>query len=359
MGRLGLNLAVWLAGSVLLVAGCNPGQSGPNPGLKITTTSESAAEAKTIFLVLPGAPEGFLPIWVLIAQREAGALNAIFRISGPAPGEPPSKQGDSIRRAVGDGAQALIVVPADEPDTAVALAEVAAKQIPVVLLGKPLAANGSPVKSSFTVVAPAPFGPSARQIVGAALGDAKKNGRPGDGIALILSNAEADPFAPERSAALKAAAEAAGVRKAEVLTFDGEPATATRLVVDAIKAQPDVVAVLADDDLSLMAAIKARRDLKGNPNVFLGGYVGLRGPTSAMAFFQVSGFVEFRADQLAKLAVKEALDQALGKPAGPRIEQSMKLSRGTAPDNFEEPIPNKRTIGLPPANEEDPSPAPK
>jgi len=332
MGRLGSGARVGLAWAVVLGAGCGSEQFAPPPGLKAVTTSESVAPSKTIFMVLPGPPDGDLESCALAAQQEAGIQQAIFRLVGPGPTDPPSKQGEMIRRAVGDGADALVVLANEDPDTARALAEVSEKGTAVILFGRPVAARQG--KPPLILVAPEPFVITAKRLVEAAMADAVKNGRPADGEALILSTRKGDIYAADRVSALKAAAEAAKCRKVEVIPFDGLPDDAVRGIEETAKSRPDLAVILAEGDEAMELAIKVRRALKGQPLTFVGGYAGLHGQFSANPYFQESAFVEFRPDSLARLAIRTALAKASGEVVGPVMTFEPRFNRGSGSTSF-------------------------
>jgi len=335
MGRSGSGLRVGLLGAVLAGAGCGSDQFAPPKGLKAVTTSESAEPSKTVFMVIPGPPGDDLELCALAAEREAGNRRAIFRLAGPGPGDPPSKQAESIRRSVGDGADALVVLANDHPDTAAALAEVVAKGTTVVLFGRAVATKEG--KSPFILVAPEPFAITARQVVEAALADARKNHRPADGEAIILSSRKGDLFAADRVAALKAAAEAAKCRKVEVIPFDGTPEGAVKGLVETAKGRPDLAIILAEGDESMELAVKTRQALKGSPLAFVGGYAGLHGTFSANPYSDESAFVEFRPDNLARLAVRTAVAKAQGEEVEPVVTLESKFNRGSGSISFETP----------------------
>jgi len=354
MGRLGSGVRFGLACSVALAAGCGSEQFAPPPGLKVATTSESTAPSKTIFLIIPGPPDLDLEYAAMSAQREAGLLKAIFRLAGPAPGEGPTKQGDAIRRAVADGAQALVVYPVDAPETAPALAEAAAKGVAVVLVGRVVAAAAG--KPPFTLVVPAPFAASAKQVVATAIADAKKNGRPGDGEALVVAIKKGDAYSADRVAALKAAAESAGCRKVETVAFEGAVDAALPAMLERARAIPDLTLILAEGDEALELAIKARQGLKGSPLAFVGGYAGVHGMFQPNSYERESAFVEFRPENLAKLAIRTAVALAEGGTSEARVELEPRFNRGSGTTIFDparlervEPVERTPPLTSPPA----------
>src|SRR5207248_93539 len=127
-----------------------------------------------------------------------------------------------VREAVGrhPPPQVLIVEPAEPADSDLARAvwEARAAKIPVILLGRPLAAASrsdpkpaSPPPAPEILVAPPPFADSARELVAAAIRNAKNAKLKPERGALILVNTAADFLSADRLAALRAALQAAGI----------------------------------------------------------------------------------------------------------------------------------------------------
>ena len=328
----GWRLGLIGAGALALGAGCGSDYFAPPKALKAVSTSESAAPAKTVYMVLTGPPDAEMEILGKAAQREALDHRAIFRLAGPGPGEPTSKQAAAIRKAIEDGTDALIVVPNDEPSTPIALEEARDKGIPVVLLGR--AIPPVPGKPPYILVKPEPFAETARRLVETAQADAVKNQRPGDGEAILFSPKAGDVFAAERLAALKAAAEAARFRKVEVVRFEGTPEAALKAALEDAKKRPDLVVLLGDGDEGTELAIRLRYALKGSPLAFVGGYAGTRGQFSPNPYFDESAFAEFRPDNLARLALLTALARASGESGDPVVTLPTKFNRGRGTTSF-------------------------
>ena len=319
-----------LAALAVVAQGCGhdpfspPKRSTPSPSAEVNRPSKAVYLA----MVTPGPPTDDVQAWSLRAQREANNLQAIFRIMGPTPDESPSAQPDVVRKAVADGASALIVVPGDSTGLGKALAEAEAKGVPVVLLGRAIAApDGS---KPFTVVEHGDFDASARAIVAATLEDAKKAGRPADGTAIVMVDRATDSSSGRRVAALKAAAESSGFRK--VVTVPFEPTrddSAKVAVLEAVKANPEVSVVLADDSESMIGASKARVELQAKPAFFVGGYVDYGVPkASYLPPTRESCFVEGRFVDLASMAVRIAMARLRGEQVEGRTVLASKFARG-------------------------------
>ncbi len=317
-------------GSIFVASGCDS-ELPPRPTLKRGLGSASAPEegAKTVFMVIPGPPDVDVELWSMAGQREAGDSRAVFRLSGPGPSVPSLDQAAIARKAVADGASALVVVAGEAPDLPAALAEAEAKKVPVVLLGKPL---GPPAGSpAFTHVRPGSFEPAARKVVEAAKADARTLGLPDDFTTIILVDQDGDLYSSARVAALKGAAEAAGLKKIELVSFkSGEGAKVALL--SALKEHPDAAIVLCDDDDAMLAASRARMDLDRKPTIVVGGFAGSRGMWEPSYYANESSFVECRNEKLAKLAVRTALEKSRGESVPAVVELEPKFNRGRGAD---------------------------
>lgn len=323
MSRSVASFRVGLMWSALLASGCGPDRFSvpPRPGSASTAEPESA---KTIFFVGTGSRDEREQIYAYATQREANSRQAIYRPAGTAPGGQPG----AIRKALADGASALIVVPGDAPDLGAALAEAESKQVPVILLGRevPAPAGSGP----FTVVVQQPYEESARRIVATTIEDAKKAGRPGDGVAKILFDLRDKDDSAPRVEALKLAAEAAGLRKVEVVPIQGPPGEASAAAVfDLLGKDKELTIILVDGEEVMQGVSKARIKLAANPPIFVGGFIGNTSGSSPVIFGRESCFVQVYPEDLGRLATRTALARLRGEPAEPRVVQSTKFNRGT------------------------------
>jgi ABC-type sugar transport system substrate-binding protein len=299
---------------ILVAPGCGKDPFAPPTRLKPTSTSGEVEEPRPPFLVylVPGVPKGDLEVWGTRAQVEANDKRAIFRIMGPGPGETPDKQPEIVRKALTDGASALIVYPGDSPELPKALAEAESKGVPVVLIDKALVPpEGS---KPFTMVEHGVFDEMARKIVAATIDDLKKAARPLDGTALVLVDKVVDGTSGRRVSSLKSAAEAAKFRQVVPVSFDASVENSAKLaVLEAVKANPDVSVVLADDAEGLMGAGLARAESRGKPVFFVGGFTDYRTSQVYMPPVRESCYVEGRYSELGGLAVVTALARLRGE----------------------------------------------
>jgi ABC-type sugar transport system substrate-binding protein len=278
-------------------------------------------------MIFPSLPSGEEEVWAILAHREANSQRAIFRPIAPPPGQSPSAQPELVRKAIADGATALVVVPGDSPDLARALADAESKNVPVVLLGRPIDAPAG--SKPFTYVEHEPFGPLAKRIVSTTLGDVKKSGRPMDGTVLLISDKVTDRPSADRLAALKSAVEAEGLTSIVNATFDSAtPGSAKAAVLDAVKSHPDVIMALADEGEGILGASTARISLGGQPAFFVGGFAGYRAAIGTIPLQKESCFVDGRVDELARFAVVTALKRLKGESIEGRVDQGSVFYRG-------------------------------
>ncbi len=333
-----VSLSVFRAGAwiglgflAFLAVGCGhdpfAAPSRPTP----TRTNATIESAKTIFMIIPGKPEDEVQLWAIWADREASDQHLVFRAMGPPPAEPTTTESEVVRKAPGDGASALIVVPDDSKDLPQTLADAEAKGVPVILLGRTIPAPpGSP---PFASVTPAPIEEWAGRIVSTTLADAKKAGRPGDGTALIVTDKHPDSSSAERVALLRAAAEKAGLKPAETVTYDGEVTNAAKLaVIEAAQAHPDLAVVLTADGEGMHGASQARVELKGKPTFFVGGFVGYRAESSLLNFSSESCYVDGKVEQVGRQAALNIIARLRSEPIDEHATVKLELSRGLSQD---------------------------
>ena len=122
--------------------------AGPRPG--------GAGGQRTLFLIaneVPGEdPEGWFTYRASRGERRADDFPVP---AGPEPGRPTPPRAELVRRAIADGASAILVTPKGDAQLPKALAEAEAKGIPVVLIGRPVTPPAG--SKPFTTVAPGPL----------------------------------------------------------------------------------------------------------------------------------------------------------------------------------------------------------
>jgi ABC-type sugar transport system substrate-binding protein len=317
--------------SLLMATGCGQDPFGAPARSSPPVSTEDIQTAKAIYMVIPSRLEGEVEVWGILAQREANDKKAIFRLMGPTPDQPVLNQSEVVRKAVDDGATALIVIPGDSADLAQTLVEIEAKGVPVVLLGRTIAAPAG--AKPFTYVDHEPCGPLAKRIVATMLEDLKKAKRPTEGTVLLIMDKSPDPNATARMGTIKTALEGVGLRSVVEVTFDGNVAGDSQAVtLEAVKSHPDVIMAIADEGEGIQGASRARISLGGEPAFFVGGFAGYRKSMNTLAFQTESCYVEGRVDELSRLAVVTALKKLKGEPITQqegRVELPAIFNRGS------------------------------
>ena len=319
---------LWLGILVLtlVVSGCGD-PFGPPSRPKRASTTEEPEKTKVIYYIVPGPAEGDVLAWGMAAQTEANLHQVIFQIKEPGPDDPADPQPSIVRKAIEEGASALLVVPGDSPELPKALAEAESKKIPVVLIGRSI--PPPPGSKPFTMVDHTPFEATAKRIVATTIEDIKKTTRPVEGTALVVVDQKTDATSAKRVEALKAAASTAGFTHVSTISIDGSKLEAAKdIVTDAIKLHPDVAVILADNTPAMLVASMARAELMGKPIFFVGGYVHYSNTPITMPFPRESCTVEGRYDELARLGVLTLLKKLKEEPVGEVVAQSPRFNRG-------------------------------
>ena len=163
--------------------------------------------------------------WKSAARTQSGHEKIKVKIAISGADQPKTKQLELVREAMARHPRVLIVEPVDPADVelAQAVAGTRAQGIPVVLLGMPLTSDksaaagssGTSTTAPLVVVAPPPFSSSARELVAAAIRNAKAAELDPNGGAIIVINSIGDRFIPDRVAAFREALKTAGITPVE------------------------------------------------------------------------------------------------------------------------------------------------
>jgi ABC-type sugar transport system substrate-binding protein len=149
--------------------------------------------------------------------------------------------------------QAIIVEPANpnDKDLAKAIQEARAAKVPVILVSRPLSAGtgteGTASGPPPILVRPRPFDDSARQLVAAAIRNAKNAKLNPEAGAILLINSAGDTLLPDRVAAVRAALEAAGIHAIQEVRFVRDNQSAQSLLAERLKADPKPTLVFTFD----------------------------------------------------------------------------------------------------------------
>ena len=217
------------------------------------------ASARSVEIVLAPREGDEAEFWKSAARTQSGHEKIKVKIAITGADQPRTKQLELVREAMARHPRVLIVEPVDPADVelAQAVTETRAQGIPVVLLGMPLtsdksAAAGSSASTTapLVVVAPPPFSSSARELVAAAIRNAKAAELDPNGGAIIVINSIGDRFIPDRVAAFREALKTAGITPVEEIRFDNEAAAGEKLVRASLKAHPKCILLFTVDYMS-------------------------------------------------------------------------------------------------------------
>jgi ABC-type sugar transport system substrate-binding protein len=304
------------------LAGCDSDSFTPPPPSGLKTSSSTSptvpVRAKEIDLILPTEENVDLGNYAEVCRNEAGNLKVIYRAYKPAPGDPPTRQAELITQAVGRGVSALMVVPENSKETAEALAAVDQKKTPIILLGRPLA---SPTGSTtFPLVTFPPFAPLAKKIVGAVVEDVKKAGFPPDAPVLIVQGPGSDETSVERRAAILDALKEAKLKVAATVTLVDNPEESLKILEEALRAHPQVCAMFGEDDMSISKGPEARDKITPRMKFMVGGFIYTPSNMVLVDMGNASALVDRKVDNLARKAMRTAIERAEGKAVPERIE---------------------------------------
>ncbi len=216
-------------------------------------------------------------------------------------------------------------MPDATKETADAIAALDPAKTPVILLGR--TPTGA-VPPGATIVAFEPFEPSAKKMVEAIAEDLKKQGSPADAAVALLVRSSADESSAQRDAALTEALKAAKLLGPTIpVTID--VAEVTKVLDAALKAHPEVWAILSDDEAGIQAGNAARR-VAGGRRYLTGGYYASHN-TQALTTGNVSAIAQRSIEMLARRAVKLAVDRGNGLSAPAKVLIPIEVRRGNLP----------------------------
>jgi ABC-type sugar transport system substrate-binding protein len=311
-------------------AGCDTDSyAPPAPGRSKTSSASSGAmpvRAKEIAMILPPGDNADLLLYDLVARNEAGFQKVVFRSLKPAPGAPPSKQGELIKQAAAEGASALIVVPDETKETADAIAALDPTKTPLLLLGR---TTTGAVPPGATVVAFEPFGPSAKKMVDAIAEDLKKQASPADAAVALVVRSPADESSSQRDAALTEALKAAKLPVGVTIPVGLDLSETTKAVEAALTAHPEVWAVISDDEAGIQAGNTARRAAGGRKYLTAGYYSGHN--TQSLTSGNVSAIAQRSLEALLRRVVKLAVDRGNGRDVPAKVLVPIEFRRGNLP----------------------------
>lgn len=312
-----------LIAATLIVCGCD----SPRPAIATppVTDGENPSEVSTyLYLILPAERTPLLSSYEQAAMMAAGNSQAILRMEKPEENAPPSQQVELIRKAIADGATAILIVAQDPEAVAPALVEAREKGISVVLLDRPVPVEGTPL----TLITQPPLVESARKMVDQvikAVGEFKLSA---DAPAVLVVHRQPDdPDLAARTLALREALKAAGVTEIMEFSFQEPGAESKTFYEQAVGREPTVSMILANDDDALAAVAVPRADSVRDGGVprMIGGMVSQPRNLDLVSFNQVAGLVNMNVQELMDRAVQVAIGQAQGVDTPPRIVVDRKI----------------------------------
>ncbi len=273
----------------------------------------------------------------------------------------PRSQAELVRQAIArhPQPQALIVEPANpaDPDLARAIQEARAAKVPVVLVGRPLSvsagAQGASSGPSPILVTPPPFAESARDLVAAAIRNAKNANLKPEGGAIFLVSTGGDAFLPDRVAAIRDALKAAGVNAIQEVRFAPNSQIIRKLLIERLKADPKPALVFSFDYLGATGSNEAVRDIAQERPFIQAGYTSedhLLRMADAGEFAALGQYVPTRLIRKAvSVAVSVARKQEVPNPVvipivihesqptagAPQIQAKAKSQRKSSPSSDE------------------------
>ena len=365
----GVALITAMGAVVSVSSGCGSGDFVPPPPPELqgadsvvrASTVQSLATSGTGTAPLPTATLGVRSIELIMsgrldleeteveksaARQQAGYEKARLRVT--VPGESPSGEGQSaatptdqatlVREAVARHPQVLIVEPADpaDPDLARAVREARAAKIPVILLGRPFsaaAASGSDAKAASPspppapeiLVAPPAFADSAKQLVAAAIRNARNAKLKPEGGALILVNTAADFLSPDRLAALRAALQAAGITSIEELRFAKDNQAAHKLLIQRLWADSKPVLVFSVDGQGTLAANQAVSEIAPERPFIQAGYCSDESQFRMVAAGEFAAQAEYAPSRLIRKGISTAVAVAQGREVPSRVDVPVEI----------------------------------
>jgi hypothetical protein len=268
------------------------------------------------------------------ARVQAGTERALLRL--PPPGERPGGPGKSaatpkdqarlVREAVAKHPGALVVEPADPADRelAQAIREARAAKLPVILLGRAMTAEaevpaGSPA-APVILVAPSPFGDSARQLVASAIRNAKNANLKLEGGAILLINTACDLLAGARVAAIRDALKAAGITTVEEIRFARETQAASKALIARFKSGSQAVLVFSVDNQGAMASNEAAVSLGSERPFIQAAYTSEENLLRMVPVGEFAALATYIPTKLVRRAVTTAIAAAQGRDVRGPVE---------------------------------------
>jgi ABC-type sugar transport system substrate-binding protein len=306
-------LSVFLLGGIL---GCGQGAFlPPRPTDLDTLPDQSKLQSSgTIALVLGSGDTLDQLQWSAITRKEVNRAKLAFTLSRPVVGDSPSAQAKLIRDAVEPGVAVLIVEPMDDPEVVKTLNEVRAQGLPIVLLGHSV--PHSDPSRPFVLVSYAPTEPVYKKLAEAAVLNAKNQGLPADGTALVLSDEIYPVDDRGRVREILEALKKAGVAKVESFRIPRDPQKSRDAIEARVKDDPKVTILVGTEENALQAALQAKTALPVGRALSVVGCTSFdRTPDPALT--AAAALVDLNVPDLAREATRLAIQLARGEQTPP------------------------------------------
>ncbi len=303
---------------------------------------------RSIVLLLDRRNPDEADLAVSAARVQAGIDRAKLKFANLQEQDLPARQSELVRDAVAQNALALVIEPADPADRrlAEAVREARAKGIPVVLLNWPLegqeaeqsspgepkakagtapagsaATAGTTKNAPLVLVTAPPFEPFAKQLVASAIRNTKNAHLKPEGGAIIIVNSISDPFAPERTAAIRAALTAAGIKPIEEVAFAKSFEHGAKLLAEKLKAYPNIAMAIAIDTQSSTACREASKNFDHERPFVMAGFASESHITDLTQSGQYAAAAEFAPLRIIRKGITTAVALAQGRTVPDRTEQ--------------------------------------
>jgi DNA-binding LacI/PurR family transcriptional regulator len=378
--------------ALLLAAGCDPGGFvPPRPAELSGEPAPVAAPAKGSALpghggtagAVPGSARGIELILAPCEPEEAEVLKSKaramagtehFRIQIAVASQQGGEQSASalVRKAAARSPAALVVEPADpaDPELARAIDEARGQGLTVVVMGRPLAPAKSPAGDEskakeaarsagagrIITAVPEAFPGSARQLVDAALNNARNIGFAPDGGAVLVINTASDSMAADRTAAFRAALNAAGVSPVKELEFSGDIKDVRAKLAELIKGNHKIGMVLSNDHVGLTASFQALNDLPEGRSYVVAGYTTDESSARMTSSGEFAGAAVYAPERMVRKAIASAAAVARGEKVADRVELMVPVNLSPATSGAPKMYKRMAGPGPPPGTGKSPAP---
>jgi hypothetical protein len=305
------------------------------PGLTGAT-----ARSNTIDLILSGLADSEEAEAEKSAARQQGGLERAPVRFWPADEGPasPSKKGAThrdqaklLRDLLEKHPRVVIVEPADPQDRELARAiqETRAAKVPVILLGRPLAVlpdggSASP-GAPMILVAPPSFRESARQIVAAAIRNAKNAKLKPEGGAILMINTAGDVLMEDRVSAMRDALKSAGIAAVDLIRFARDSQAGSKILSARLKADSNPAMVFFFDSVSGAASNNVVSTIAQERPFIQAGYTGDDGLLRMVTVGEYAALAVYMPSRLLRKAVATAALVAAGRELPSRVELALEV----------------------------------